>query len=237
MSLLTQSYNLAMERYRILLSNQQSLNNNLSGVTSVDKSESTNKTDSTDKTESNNKVEETKKPSSSDKVNNESSFEQILNDAINKVTAGNTYDVGGYKITIPSLSDPNVQNRIKAYNIDNIITAASEKYDVPEALIYKVIETESYFKPESVSYVGATGLMQIMPFNNSSLGITDATDPYQNIMGGVKLLRQYLDMYDGDVKLGLAAYNAGPGNVNTYGGVPPFAETQNYIKKILGVEA
>lgn len=225
MSLLTEGYNLAMNHYRQLLSNQEAINNTQNQINSINQSTSIKETSSSKENES----------TSTSK--NESSFDKLVTDSINNMSSGTTYNVGGYSITIPSLLDSNVQSRIKANNIDGIISMASSKYDIPEALIYKIIETESYFKTDSVSYVGATGLMQIMPFNNSSLGITDATDPYQNIMGGTKLLKQYLDMYDGDVKLGLAAYNAGPGNVNKYGGVPPFSETQNYIKKILGVEA
>lgn len=212
MGLLTNGYNMAMDQYRQLMQNQEVINNIQSEINST--------------TSINNVTSSTE---------NKITFEEVLSNSKN-ITSGETYNVGGYSITIPSLSNSKVQDTIRAYNIDSIITMASEKYNIPEALIYKVIETESYFNINCVSNVGATGLMQIMPFNNSSLGITDATDPYQNIMGGVKLLRQYIDMYDGDIKLGLAAYNAGPGNVNKYNGVPPFKETQNYIRKILGVE-
>lgn len=212
MGLLTNGYNMAMDQYRQLMQNQEVINNIQSEINST--------------TSINNVTSSTE---------NKITFEEVLSNSKN-ITSGETYNVGGYSITIPSLSNSKVQDTIRAYNIDSIITMASEKYNIPEALIYKVIETESYFNINCISNVGATGLMQIMPFNNSSLGITDATDPYQNIMGGVKLLRQYIDMYDGDIKLGLAAYNAGPGNVNKYNGVPPFKETQNYIRKILGVE-
>lgn len=225
MSLLTEGYNLAMSHYRQLLSSQVAINNTQNQINNINQNTSAKATTSSKENTQNNLSK------------NESSFDKLVSESISNMTSGAVYNVGGYSIRIPALSDSNVQSRIKANNIDSIISKASERYGVPEALIYKVIETESYFKTDSVSYVGATGLMQIMPFNNNSLGITDATDPYQNIMGGTKLLKQYLDMYDGDVKLGLAAYNAGPGNVNKYGGVPPFSETQNYIKKILGVDA
>lgn len=215
MGLLTEGYNLAMERYRSILMQQELLGE-------VQSSSSLPETANNGPSIS----------ESSDTKNN--TFNELITDAVANISSGKTYNVGGYNISIPSLSDTNVLNRIKNNNIDSIVTMASEKYNVPEALIYKIIETESYFNTSAVSGAGASGLMQIMPFNYSSLGITDASDPYQNIMGGVKLLKQYLNMYDGDVKLGLAAYNAGPGNVNKYGGVPPFEETQNYIKKILG---
>lgn len=218
MGLLTDGYNLAMDQYRRLMQNQEVINNIQNEIDSIT---SVNNTTSSE--------------SASSSTENKVTFQELLSSKDN-ITSGETYNVGGYSITIPSLSNSKVQETIKKYNIDSIITMASEKYDIPEALIYKVIETESYFNTNCVSSAGATGLMQVMPFNNSSLGITDATDPYQNIMGGVKLLRQYIDMYNGDIKLGLAAYNAGPGNVNKYNGVPPFKETQNYIRKILGVE-
>ena len=220
MGLLSESYALAMNHYRQLLTTQQGLDTIQKESNKVDKVENNKPTENTSNT--------TKKE--------ESIFDNLVSSAIDKIVGGESYNVGGYNITIPALSNSRVQETIKANGIDKIITQASNKYNVPEALIYKVIETESYFNTECVSSAGATGLMQIMPFNNASLGITDATDPYQNIMGGVKLLKQYIDMYDGDLKLGLAAYNAGPGNVNKYGGVPPFNETQNYIRKILGVE-
>ena len=218
MGLLTDGYNLAMDQYRRLMQNQEVINNIQNEIDSITSVNNTNSSES-----------------ASSSTENKVTFQELLSSKDN-ITSGETYNVGGYSITIPSLSNSKVQETIKKYNIDSIITMASEKYDIPEALIYKVIETESYFNTNCVSSAGATGLMQIMPFNNSSLGITDATDPYQNIMGGVKLLRQYIDMYDEDIKLGLAAYNAGPGNVNKYNGVPPFKETQNYIRKILGVE-
>lgn len=212
---------MAMNYYRQLMQNQEAMRSVQNEINKVE--ESTTSTETSDVASSTNKSEG-------------QTFESLVNEAVSSINAGETYNIGSYNITIPSLSNTTVQNTIKNLGLDEIITKASEKYGVPEALIYKVIETESYFNTNCVSSVGATGLMQIMPFNNEYLGISDATDPYQNIMGGVKLLKQYIDMYDGDLKLGLAAYNAGPGNVNKYNGVPPFSETQNYIRKILGVE-
>lgn len=108
-----------------------------------------------------------------------------------------------------------------------LIKAAAEKYDVPEALIKRVIQVESNFNPNVTSSAGATGLMQLMYGANR-------TDPATNIDSGTKQLASYIKKYDGDLKLALAAYNAGPGNVHKYGGVPPFKETQNYLTKIIG---
>ncbi|MBC2328886.1 lytic transglycosylase domain-containing protein [Listeria swaminathanii] len=109
----------------------------------------------------------------------------------------------------------------------DLIKTAAAKYGVPEALIKRVIQVESNYNPNVVSSAGATGLMQLMSGSNR-------TDPATNIDAGTKELAGYIKKYDGDLKLALAAYNAGPGNVRKYGGVPPFKETQNYLKKIIG---
>ena len=113
------------------------------------------------------------------------------------------------------------------------IAKASEKYNVPEKLIAAVMKKESNFNPSVVSSAGASGLMQLMPSTASYLGVNDRFDPEQNIMGGAKYLRQMLDQFDNNIETALAAYNAGPGNVKKYGGIPPFKETQNYVTKVL----
>lgn len=118
-------------------------------------------------------------------------------------------------------------------SLDAYFEEASEKYNVDVKLLKAIAHAESNFNPNATSSSGAMGVMQLMPSTAKSLGITDAYNAYDNIMGGAKVISQHLANYSGDVSLALAAYNAGSGNVAKYGGVPPFTETQNYIKKVL----
>jgi soluble lytic murein transglycosylase-like protein len=120
---------------------------------------------------------------------------------------------------------------------DDIIVEAAAKYDMDANLIRAVMQAESAFHPFAVSRAGAEGLMQLMPALSDEMGVSNAFDPRDNIMGGVRYLKRLLDYHNGNLDLALASYNAGPGNVERYGGVPPFRETRNYIKTIKQIYA
>jgi soluble lytic murein transglycosylase-like protein len=120
---------------------------------------------------------------------------------------------------------------------DEIIEEAAEKYDLDANLIRAVMQAESAFHPFAVSRAGAEGLMQLMPELSDEMGVSNAFDPRENIMGGVRYLKRLLTYHNGDLDLALASYNAGPGNVERYGGIPPFRETKNYVKTIKDILA
>ena len=120
----------------------------------------------------------------------------------------------------------------KSARYDAAISEHARRQGVAEDLVRAVIQVESAFNPNAVSNKGAMGLMQLMPATASELGVRNPFDPEQNIGGGVKYLKQLLERYDNKVELALAAYNAGIGNVEKYGAVPPFKETRNYVNKI-----
>ena len=118
--------------------------------------------------------------------------------------------------------------------LDLIIMRAGEQYGVDPRLVHAVIWQESKYKTEAVSHAGAQGLMQLMPATAKRFGCEDANDQASNVNAGVKYLRFLIKRFDGDVTLALAGYNAGEGNVDKFAGVPPFGETQNYVRIITG---
>ena len=145
-----------------------------------------------------------------------------------QVTPG--FDIALDRAIAGPSADPTTADASTPYAAE--IDAAAARYGVDPALVRAVIQTESGFDPAATSQAGAAGLMQLMPGTARSLGV-DPYDPVQAIDGGTRFLAEQLRRFGGDQKLALAAYNAGPGAVERFGGIPPFAETQGYVQKVL----
>lgn len=151
-----------------------------------------------------------------------------------KNTSAQTFSNAVKEITAAQ-SAPNVSKSsgTSKSQILNMISKVCEKHGVDEKLVKALIKQESGFNAKATSKVGAMGLMQLMPATAKGLGVQDAYNPLQNVDGGVRYLKSMLNKYNGNIILALAAYNAGPGAVDKYDGVPPYPETQNYVKNIL----
>ena len=117
---------------------------------------------------------------------------------------------------------------------DSVIEQASERYGVDPAVLHGLIQQESGFDPSAQSSAGASGLTQLMPGTASSMGVANPLNPTESIEGGARYLSQLMSQFGGNTEDALAAYNAGPGAVQQYGGIPPYAETQSYVSKVLG---
>ena len=131
-------------------------------------------------------------------------------------------------------SAPNAPAPVPSAQIDALVQQNANVWQVDPALIKSVIANESSFDANATSPVGAQGLMQLMPETAAALGVKNPYDPAQNVAGGTRYLKSLLDRFNGDTRLAVAAYNAGPGAVEKYNDVPPYAETQNYVKNVLG---
>lgn len=163
---------------------------------------------------------------------------EVLGDILNNNVTSN---INNYKVNQNSTKEVTIESNNSDTNtkINMAVKSAAQKYGIDENLIKAIIKKESSFNPNAVSSAGAKGLMQIMPFNFKSLGITDPFNIEQNIEAGTKLLKQYLDKFDGNVEMGLMAYNAGPGTMRKRGVSAPHElykmpkETQNYVPKVM----
>lgn len=155
-------------------------------------------------------------------------FQNILNASMSSKVEKTT-DSSQEKVFSPSTGSKKIPNE----QLDSIIEKYAAKNNLDSAFVKALIKQESGFQPTAKSHCGAMGLMQLMPATASSLGVDNAFDAEQNVAGGTKYLKGLLDRYQGNKSLALAAYNAGSGAVKKYGGIPPYSETQNYVKKVL----
>ena len=167
------------------------------------------------------------------KLTGENFSTEILNPKIEPIKKQPKVEVTTNTSEIPAVK-PSNQSLIRLNNYEDIIKQASETYGVDKNIIKSVILAESSAKENAVSTANAKGLMQIIDPTAKYLGINNVWDPKENIMGGAKYLSELLRKYSGNLKFALAGYNAGPGNVDKYAGIPPFTETQTYVKRVIG---
>lgn len=160
----------------------------------------------------------------------EPSYQKIDPSRYCKVTRGTNW----IKISpTQKLMVPRVKTMKKNSGYDKLIRLTCKRHGMDQQLVKAVIRAESAFNPGAVSPKGAVGLMQLMPATSKVLGVTDPFDPIENIDGGVRYLKTLLGLFKNSVPLALAAYNAGPEAVQEYGGIPPYSETQTYVRRVL----
>jgi len=158
-------------------------------------------------------------------------FRYIDENGVMHFTNAPTSSIQKYRLFLKE--KPVITRRYSTEKYDNLISDASERYGVSFPLLKAIIKAESDFDPLVVSKKGATGLMQIMPQNFKSLGIKDPFDPWQNINAGARYFKQMFDRFNGKLSLSLAAYNAGPTAVDRYKTIPPYEETEEYVRRVL----
>jgi soluble lytic murein transglycosylase-like protein len=149
------------------------------------------------------------------------------------LTFTNVPNHSGYRRVLGENNGQAVSGALGSSAFEDLIRSASGRYNVDADLVRAVIKAESDFRSNARSNKGAMGLMQLMPETARLHNVIDAYDPSENVDGGVRHLRMLLDRYQGDIELSLAAYNAGSGAVEKHGGIPPFAETREYVRRVV----
>jgi hypothetical protein len=180
-----------------------------------------------------------------DQINSDLKLENLMEDSgetilisSNKLVPSTSYEPSrkppkpDFKIKGSRYKFPPFKGKKGEHIFHPIIDKASEKHNVDPALVKAVIMAESSYNPRAVSPKGAVGLMQLMPSTAESLGVANSYNPEQNVQGGTKYLKKLIDRFDGDIKLAIAAYNAGPAHVKKHNGVPPFKDTVYYVHKV-----
>lgn len=151
----------------------------------------------------------------------------------NNSLSGQITPEGSFEPVNPMGNGSSIRGGITPDNLKPLIERAATEHGIESELLDALVQTESNYDPAAVSNKRAVGLTQLMPDTARGLGVTNVFDPAQNLRGGAKYLAQMLKQFDGDQVKAIAAYNAGPGAVSRYGGVPPYRETQNYVDKVL----
>ena len=225
------SLNLALMRINSIESNFSALEGVSSKINGTENTSSTNFEEVLSGKIADYKVQETKDINS--KIEDEA-IEEAINDELikNSSLSNSAKELLNEKLEATKLKSK-IDLKAQRTNVEEIIETYANKYNIDSNFIKAIIKQESGFNVNATSKKGAMGLMQLMPQTAKSLGVVDAYNPNQNIEGGVKYLRNLLDKYENNKELALAAYNAGSGAVQRYGGIPPYKETQNYVNSIM----